>query len=306
MAGSTLIAAARRRPGYGVRCVSRRHRGGTATTEGALRRSSVGGVTGTLINVAAILVGAGVGVALGGRLADRVRGTITDVLGLFVVVLGLSDALTTFGPHLAETLGRVSVLVILGSLLIGGTLGELVDLEARLAAVGMWLRHRVLPGAVPAEPEPSGPDRDAFEDPLRSHDPGHRFAEGFVVMTLVVCVGPLAILGALQDGLTGDYQLLAVKSVLDGSIAVAFASVLGVGVAFAVLPLLLWQGGIAVAAGSLDGIVSEAMMAGLTAVGGVLVVGIGLRLLEVRSVRVANLLPSLLIAPAVIWLWELA
>jgi uncharacterized protein len=261
-------------------------------------------VTGTLLNVAAIVGGTAVGIALGGRLAERVRGTLTDLLGLFVVVLGISDALETFGPELAGTLGRAAALVVLGSLLLGGVLGEVVDLEARLTRVGEWLRDLVMGGREPQEPEPSGPDRDVLEQPHRPHDPRHRFVEGFVVTTLIVCVGPLAVLGALQDGLTGDYQLLAVKAVLDGSIALAFASVLGVGVAFAALPLLVWQGGLTLAAAAIGGHVTDPMLAGLTAVGGFLVVGIGLRLLEVRAIRVANLLPALVIAPLVIALWR--
>lgn len=258
---------------------------------------------GTLLNVAAIVLGALLGVALGGRLRARVRGTLTDVLGLFVVVLGIADALDTFGPELAETFGRASVIVVLGSLLVGGVVGELLDIEARLTWLGERLRDRIL-GTEEQAAEPSGPDRDVLEEPHVPHDPRHRFVEGFVVTTLIVCVGPLAVLGALQDGLTGDYQLLAVKGVMDGSIAVAFASVLGIGVAFAALPLLVWQGAIALAAGLVGDVVSDAMVAALTAVGGFLVIGIGLRLLEVREIRVANLLPGLLIAPAVVAIWS--
>ena len=259
-------------------------------------------MTGTLLNVVAIVLGALLGVALGGRLRDRVRGTLTDVLGLFVVVLGIADALETFGPELTDALGRAGVLVVLGSLLVGGIVGELLDVEARLATLGERLRDRVLPSEEQA-PEPSGPDRDVLEEPFVPQDPRHRFVEGFVVTTLIVCVGPLAVLGALQDGLTGNYQLLAVKGVLDGSIAVAFASVLGIGVAFAALPLLVWQGAIALVAMLVGDVVTEPMVAAITAVGGFLVIGIGLRLLEVRSIRVANLLPGLLIAPAVVALW---
>jgi uncharacterized protein len=241
-------------------------------------------MTGTLLNVATIVVGAGVGVALGGRLSERARSGITDLLGLFVLVLGLSDALTTFGPGLSEPLGRAAVLIVLGSLLLGGVIGELIDVERRLEHFGAWLRERTSRG----------------ED---SADARARFLEGFVVTSLIVCVGPLAVLGALQDGLSGDIQLLAVKSVLDGSVAVAFASVLGIGVAFAAVPLLLWQGGLTLLAGAVGASVSDVMIASLTAVGGVLVMGIGLRLLEVRQVRVANLLPALLIAPLVVALW---
>lgn len=249
-------------------------------------------MTGTLLNVATIVTGAGIGVVLGGRIPERMRTTITDMLGIFVVALGLSDALTTFGPTLSAGLGRGAVLVILGSLLAGGVIGELLDIEERLERLGGWLRDRVARRGQRAQ------DEDAHDDGARA-----RFVEGFVVTSLIVCVGPLAVLGALQDGLSGDYQLLAVKSVLDGSVAVAFSSVLGFGVAFAAIPLLLWQGGLTLAAGLLGAAVTELMVAALTAVGGILVTGIGLRLLEVRAVRVANLLPSLILAPLAVALW---
>lgn len=250
---------------------------------------------GTLINVGAIVAGAALGVALGGRLPERVRGTLTDVLGLFVVVLGITDALETFGPELRGSLGRAAVLVVLGSLLVGGVIGELLDIEARLTRLGTRLRDRVLGREEPTEGSPA---------PLpQLHDPRQRFVEGFVTTSLIVCVGPLAVLGALQDGLLGDYQLLAVKGVLDGSVSVAFASVFGIGVAFSVLPLLVWQGGLTLLASTAGAVVSDPMIAALTAVGGFLVIGIGLRLLEIRPIRVANLLPALIIAPLVVGLW---
>lgn len=258
---------------------------------------------GTLLNVAAILAGTVVGVAVGSRLPARVRSTVTDVLGLFVVVLGISGALETFGPELAEVMGRSAVLVVLGSLLIGGVIGELIDIEGGLTAAGRWLRDRALGGAEPFEPEPSGPDADVVTEPHPAHDPRHRFIEGFVVTSLVVCVGPLAILGALQDGLTGDFQLLAVKSLLDGFAALAFASALGIGTGFSVLPLFALQGSITLAAGAIESVVTDPMLASITALGGFLIIGIGLRLLEVRQVRVANLLPGLLVAPVAVALW---
>lgn len=246
-------------------------------------------MTGTLLNVGAIVLGAAVGVALGGRLPASVRGTVTDVLGLFVVVLGVDGALATFGPELRGVLGRGAVLVVLGSLLVGGILGEAIDLEGLLARLGGWLRARTARAAGPDAPVAAG-----------GLDPRQRFVEGFVVASLVVCVGPLAVLGPIQDGLTGDYQLLAVKSLLDGFAALAFASALGIGVAFAALPLLVLQGTIALSARTLESAVTDPMLAAITAVGGFLVIGIGLRLLEVRQVRVANLLPGLLLAPVVV------
>ncbi|MBW3620117.1 MAG: DUF554 domain-containing protein [Actinobacteria bacterium] len=259
-------------------------------------------MTGTLLNVVAIVLGATLGVALGGRLPARVRGTVTDVLGLFVVVLGIDGALATFGPELRGSLGRAAVLVILGSLLLGGVLGEVVDLDGRLARLGSWLRARTVGRRDAPDADPSGTSLDASgPDPVT--DPRHRFVEGFVVASLVVCVGPLAILGPLQDGLTGDYQLLAVKSLLDGFAALAFASALGIGVAFAVLPLFVLQASVALTARTLGDVVTDPMLAAITATGGFLVIGIGLRLLEIRQVRVANLLPGLVLAPVAVAVW---
>ncbi|MEX0836254.1 MAG: DUF554 domain-containing protein [Nitriliruptor sp.] len=256
---------------------------------------------GTLLNGGAIVVGALAGSLLGDRLPTRVRTGTTDVVGVFVLVLGVSDALETFSPELRAAVGPAAVLVVLGALVLGGMLGELVDIEARLAWVGERLRDRVL-GAPPGgefelAPEPSGPDRDVLEHPLGASDPRHRFVEGFVITTMIVCVGPLAIIGSLQDGLSGDIELLAVKAVLDGSIALAFASALGIGVAFAALPLLVLQGTITLAAAAIAPALTEPMLLALTATGGVLVAALGLRLLEVRAVRVANLLPALVLAP---------
>jgi uncharacterized membrane protein YqgA involved in biofilm formation len=248
-------------------------------------------MTGTLINVVAIVVGGSIGTLLGDRVPGRVRSTLTDVLGVFVVVLGIADALGTFGSELSGALGRGAVLVVLGSLLVGGVLGEILGLEARLERLGGRLRERTVRNSADA----AAGDEDGT---ARA-----RFIEGFVVTSLIVTVGPLAVLGALQDGLLGDWTLLAVKSMLDGPVALAFASVFGIGVAFAALPLLVWQGGLSLLAAAAGGIVDDTMVAAMGAVGGFLVVGIGLRLLEVRAVRVANLLPALLIAPLVVALW---
>ena len=241
-------------------------------------------MTGTLVNVAAVVLGGLIGTVLGGRVSDRLRTTLTDVLGVFVVVLGIGDALGTFGDVLADALGRAAVLVVLGSLLVGAVVGELLRIEDRLERLGAWLRDRAT--------------REAGRSPSRA-----RFVEGFVVTSLVITVGPLAVLGAFADGLSGDWTLLAVKSLLDGPVALAFASVFGVGVVFAVLPMFAWQGGLSVAAATVGSTVSEPAVAALSAVGGFLVIGIGLRLLELRQVRVANLLPALLVAPLVVALW---
>lgn len=233
---------------------------------------------GTLLNVATVLAGSALGVLLGGRLPERVRGTVMDALGLFTLVLGFTNAADTFGETLSAAVGQAAVLLVLGALLVGGVLGELVDLDGGLQRLGERLRARVAPD-------------------------GGTFVEGFVVASLVFCVGPLTFLGALQDGLSGDYQLLAIKSLLDGFASLAFASALGIGVGFSALTVLVVQGGIALGASVLDGVLTDAMLAAMNAVGGVLVIGIALRLLEVREIRVANLLPAIVLAPLAVALW---
>jgi len=261
-------------------------------------------MTGTFLNAGAIILGAGVGTLLGSRLSSGVRGTVTDTLGIFVLVLGASDALTTFGDELAAALGSAAVLVILASLLLGGVVGEVIDIEGWLHRLGAWLRDRVVGSEEGVATVGADGDLSAAHPagaPI--HDPRRLFVEGFVVTSLIVCVGPLAILGSLQDGLTDGFELLAVKSMLDGFAALAFASVLGVGVAFAALPLVVLQGAITLAATALQAVLSPPMLAGLTATGGFLVMAIGVRLLDLRPIRVANLLPSLVLAPLVIGLW---
>jgi uncharacterized protein len=261
-------------------------------------------MTGTFLNAGAIVVGAGVGTLLGSRLSAGIRGTVTDTLGIFVLVLGASDALTTFDEELSAALGSAAVLVILGSLLLGGVIGEVVDIEGWLHRLGGWLRDRVVGtdgelATLEPDADPTAPH--VADEPV--HDPRRLFVEGFVVTTLIVCVGPLAILGSLQDGLTDGFELLAVKSMLDGFAALAFASVLGIGVAFAALPLVVLQGAITLAASALQNVLTPPMLAGLTATGGFLVMAIGVRLLDLRPIRVANLLPSLVLAPLVIGVW---
>jgi uncharacterized membrane protein YqgA involved in biofilm formation len=235
-------------------------------------------VTGTLINAAAVLAGTTLGTLLGGRLPERIRETVMHGLGLFTLVLGVSQGLEAFRPPLSD-LTRGAVLIILGSVLVGGVLGELLRIERGLDRAGEALKARFGRGQA-------------------------RFTEGFVVASLVFCVGPLTILGSIQDGLTGDYQLLAIKSLLDGFGALAFASALGWGVGFSVITILVYQGALSLSATALAGAFSDAMIAAMSAVGGILIIGIGLRLLSLREVRVANLLPALVLAPAAVAVLE--
>ncbi|MGH2684201.1 MAG: DUF554 domain-containing protein [Actinomycetota bacterium] len=229
---------------------------------------------GTFINVGAVLVGTATGTLLGARLPDRVRETLMHALGLVTVMVAVSQGLAAFRPPLTD-LSRGSVLIVLGSVLVGGVIGELLGIERGLDRAGNALRARFGRGQA-------------------------RFTEGFVVASLVFCVGPLTILGSIQDGLRGDFQLLAIKSLLDGFAALAFASALGWGVGFSALTVLLYQGTLTLAASAVAGAFSPAMIAAMSAVGGVLILGIALRLLDLREVRVANMLPALAIAPGVV------
>lgn len=236
-------------------------------------------MTGTFINVATVLVGTALGTVLGGRFPDRVRETVMHVLGLFTILLGVDAGLQTFRPPLAEAAPRFAVLLILGSLLVGGVVGELVGIDSGLTRVGEALRARFGRGQA-------------------------RFVEGFVVASLVFCVGPLTILGSIQDGLTPGFELLAIKSMLDGFAAMAFAAVLGWGVGFAALTVLVFQGALTLSAQAAAGAFSPAVVAAMTAAGGLMIMGIGLRLLELREVRVASLLPALVLAPVAVGLVE--
>ncbi len=219
---------------------------------------------GTLINIVAIAVGTTFGVILGTRLPARARETVMDGLGLLTLVLGMTLALET-----------ENFLVVMGAVLLGGLAGEAMRIEAGLRALG-----------------------DYFQARLRSSS--STFTEGFVTASLVFAVGPMAILGAIEDGLRGNVEILALKSVLDGFAALAFAATLGWGVGLSALTLLVYQGGITLAADLVEQVLTEPMIAEMTATGGVLILAIALRLLNLKEVRVGNLLPALFFAPVIV------
>jgi uncharacterized membrane protein YqgA involved in biofilm formation len=223
-------------------------------------------MTGTWINVATVLAGGLLGLLFGSRFPDKMRQTVMAGLGLVTCVIGLQMALQT-----------KNVLVVLGSLLAGGILGELLDLDGRLTRLARRVEDRFSRG------EGSG-----------------EFARAWVTTSLLFCVGPLTFTGAIQDGLTGDYHLLATKAMLDGFAALAFGSALGVGVLASAATVLVYQGGLSLAAGMARAALSAAMIGEMSATGGILVLGLGLGLLELKAIRVANLLPALIVAPAVV------
>lgn len=239
---------------------------------------------GTLINVVAIVGGTTLGLAVGPRIPERMRTTVLQSVGLVVVVIGVTEA--------ADSRNIVFPLV---ALVVGGVLGEAMRIEDRLDAVGERIRQRV--ERTPDLDAEGGPGLVAAGPDAPVSAPRSTFVEGFVAATLLFAVGPLAILGSIDDGLRSDPQLLIVKSALDGLVSIVFASTLGWGVGFSALPILLYQGMLTLLAGAADRVLTTRMVVEMTAAGGVMVMGIGLRLLDVRQVRVASLLPALVLAP---------
>lgn len=245
-------------------------------------------MNGTFLNIATVLIGGSLGLLFGSRLPDRLRKTVIAGLGLFTFAYGISNFLKTQNP-----------LVVLGSLLIGALLGEWWKIEEGLQNAGKWLEGHF--GGQKHELPSNDADRSAAIIPT-NHDISSRdFVRGFLTASLVFCIGPMTILGSIQNGLNGDYSLLAIKSVLDGFAALAFASTLGVGVLFSVIVILVFQGGLTLLAAQLNAVISPAMMAEMTAVGGILLLGIAVSsLLEIKPIRVGSFLPSLAIAPLIV------
>jgi uncharacterized protein len=232
-------------------------------------------MTGTFINVITILIGGTLGLLFGSRIPEKLKTTVIAGMGLFTMVMGMQMFFKSENQ-----------LIVLGALILGALTGELLGLEDRLQSLGQVLEKRF------SKDEETGT--------------GSKFVRGFMVSSLLFCIGPMAILGSIQDGLTGDYNLLAVKSTLDGFASIAFASTLGIGVMFSSIIVLVYQGGISLLASQLSTIVTEPMMNEMTAAGGVLLLGLGIsNLLEIKKIRVGNFLPALVFAPLIVWIISL-
>ena len=230
---------------------------------------------GTLVNVVAILVGSSIGIAAGSRITKKSQSLITDVLGL-ITALGAASALSPlWSPIFESSLPKGStLLVILAAMLLGGLIGSALSLENRLDAFGENLRRRF---------------RAAEESP---------FVEGFVSASLLFVIGPLAILGSVSDGMSQGIDQLVLKSSLDFFAAMAFASTLGWGVAASAIPVAIYQGFWTLIGLGLGSVLSQYQIDAMTICGGLMLVGIALRLLDIKKIPVANLLPALVIAPA--------
>lgn len=215
---------------------------------------------GTLINVAAVLVGGTIGLLLHKNLPKRLQLIAFQAIGLCTLFIGVQMSLQVKDP-----------LILIFSVLIGGVLGELSRLDERIGALSDKLKKAIGSG-------------DA------------NFTQGLVSAFLIFCIGSMTIVGALNEGISGDRSLLLTKSVLDGFTAIALASTYGIGVLFSVIPMLIFQGGLTVFASQFGGFFSANLLAQLTATGGILILGIGINLLEIKQIKVINMLPALLVA----------
>jgi uncharacterized membrane protein YqgA involved in biofilm formation len=237
-------------------------------------------ITGTLINAATVIGGGALGTLLGNRLPEKMRQTVLHGLGLMTLVVGISMAITTR-----------NILIPLFSVLIGSIIGEALGIESALERLGQWVESRLGRRRPAGAPLPAGPT----------------LAQGFITASLVFCVGPLTILGSIQDGLMGDFTLLSIKSLMDGFAAMALAASLGGGVILSAGAVLGYQGGLSVLAmlfaTALGGVTRQTpWVIEMTATGGVVILSIAFLLLDLKRIRAANLLPAILIAPLIVLL----
>lgn len=225
-------------------------------------------MTGTLINVAAIIVGSLIGLLAGNRIPEKTRQTLISALGLFTLAYGIF----IFGQ-------TQNLLIPLFSLVLGTIFGELLKIEEGLNSLGENIQKKL-----------------ASWNPNLTGE-SQRFVTGFVSASLLFVIGPMAILGSIQDGISGDFQMLAIKSLLDGIASIAFASTLGVGVVFSALIVLVYQGAISLLAGWIGQGFGEAVIAEMTATGGIILVGIAIsNLLQIKKIRTGSFLPALFLA----------
>ncbi|HVM35020.1 MAG TPA: DUF554 domain-containing protein [Actinomycetota bacterium] len=233
---------------------------------------------GTLVNLVTVVGGGALGLVIGDRLAPRMRETIMQGLGLATVAV----AITGFAPLYDSDAGLRRFVILIGSVILGGITGEALRLEDRLERLGVRIRDRF--GVAEEEDAPRASDHS-------------RFVDGFVIASTLFCVGPLTILGAIEDGVGASLRLLIIKSALDGFAALGLASVYGRGVLVSAAVILVYQGGLTVAASTIEPVMTPEVLAQLGAIGSLLVLGIALRLLEIKEVKVVNLLPAIFIGP---------
>ncbi|MFT3889258.1 MAG: DUF554 domain-containing protein [Arachnia sp.] len=232
---------------------------------------------GTIVNVATVVAGSLLGIALGNRIPERTKETVTSVLGLFTMVIGGLSVVAMGSEALKGAVGSSAMIVVLAALLVGALLGSWLQVEYRLEQLATWIRGR-----------------------FAATGDAARFVDGMVTSTLVFCVGPLAILGSISDGLGLGADQLYVKAILDGFAAMAFASTLGWGVLASAGAVAVIQGAWTVVGYVAGDVLSAAQIDALSATGGVILLALGLRLLNVKQIPVGDLLPALILAPVLV------
>ncbi len=224
---------------------------------------------GTIINTVTVLAGGGLGLLIGNRIPDRIRVIIVQVIGLVTIAIGLRDVMNTH-----------NMVFPLVGMVLGAIIGELLRIEDRLEDLGEFLRRKF------TKPESES-----------------KFVTGFVTATLLFCVGPLTILGAIEDASGKTPQLYIVKGTLDGFMMIIFSALYGVGAIFSAASVFIIQGSLTLFGTSLDAILTDRMRLEMFAAGGLAVLAIGLNLLEIRRIRLGSLLPGLVITPLLVWLF---
>lgn len=228
---------------------------------------------GTLGNMALILAGSAIGILLKGGLKKRFQDTIMNALGLAVMFIGISGTLQGLFAVEGESLKTGNIMLMIVSLALGAFIGEAIDIETRLDHAGEWLKNTL----------------------KVKGERGQGFVESFVSSSLLFCIGAMAIIGSLEDGLTGNPSTLLAKGVIDGTVAIFFASTLGIGVFFSVLPVGIYQGLITLSAGYIAPFLSERLVSNISCIGSVLIFGIGINMLFGKKIRCGNILPAVLI-----------
>ena len=243
--------------------------------------------TGVILNVVAVLVGTAIGLLFGKLIGERFRAISFSAIGLAVIVIGASMSIGGLADLGETRLGDYAALVLVGALVVGALLGEALRIEHWLDRFGRWLQDRAYRAPILAPGKSDQPG-----------EKGHTLVEGFVTASLLFCTGAMTVLGSLQDGL-GDASLLSLKALLDGLAAIALATTLGAGVALSVIPILVLQGGIALGAGALEPFITPAVIAAIEAVGGALILAIGLDLAGIKRLPVGNMLPAIVVGAVV-------
>lgn len=273
-------------------------------------------LNGTIVNAVAVAAGSAAGLGLSSRIPARMQRLVLDALGLVTIGIGIDAAVLKFdqavrayGDPAVKTYGARLAMVAVASLIVGCILGSLLRLHERIEGLGRWIHGRFGGAATPAvSPSPERvarlTDSATVVSPAAPVDARARFAEGFLSASVIFCVGPLTLLGCLNNGADNDPSLLYVKSCLDAFCSLALAATLGIGVACSIATILVFQGGLAVGAWLLAGGIPGVSISLMNVVGGYLLLATALMILEIKKIPVADMLPAIALPPAAVWLIE--